>query len=232
MADLERELNGLLTPLSGWLECLERPDCTESERSRSTTNIRGALNRMRIALTCMSRAPSQVLTRLAIIDLNDLVTAVLRTLDPRLRNAFDLLWNRDPELWSVIGDLAALDHVVVSLIIDAASAGEPGDQITIETSNTESTMESGTDEVVHRRLVSLSIRVRATTPRKTPCCGVVDETRPDTTPRVPPICVRIVSEHAGVVATSSSAEYPRSTTVLLPACSAPGGGSWSLTDPE
>ncbi len=227
---LEQELSNAVTVMSGWVQWVERPDCEDLERKKAAKNTRGAINRLRTALRCMSMGPKQTFSHLAIIDLNELVTSALRALDPRVREAFDVRWSREPELASVIGDAAALEHVVVNLIMDAANAGQPGDRIIVETSSVQTTPfgRDADGEEVRQPHVQLVIRTQAIGPR-----AGVEAAGAETTSGalwVPPICNRIVQEHAGALRVASCPDSPRVASLFLPTCHAVIEGRPSRTE--
>jgi len=219
LGDMGRELGNVVTVVSGWVECLENPDCPEPERGEAIKNLRLAIDRLRTALRCMPEVPSDSFHGLAVVDVNDRIRSTLSSLDPRVMQAFEVRQMLDSKLWPVIGDVSMLDFVLVSLIMEAVSIGEPGDRIVVETSH----LEVRDEEVLNNykdasvdRYIRVGVRVYATAPRV--CAVDVDTTEADCgEPRVPPICRHIVEGHAGDLEVRSSSACPWDAVVILPA---------------
>jgi signal transduction histidine kinase len=218
LSNIGRELGNVVTVVSGWVECLENPDCLEPERGEAIKNLRLAIDRLRTALRCMPEVPSDSFHGLAVVDVNDRIRSTLSSLDPRVMQAFEVRQMLDSKLWPVIGDVSMLDFVLVSLIMEAVSIGEPGDRIVVETSHLEVRDEEAVNNKVASvdRHIRVGVRVYATAPRV--CAVDVDTTEADCgEPRVPPICRHIVEGHAGDLEVRSSSACPWDAVVILPA---------------
>jgi hypothetical protein len=219
LGDMGRELSNVVTVVSGWGECLENPNCTESERGEAIKNLRLAIDRLRTALRCIPEAPCDPFHGLALVDVNDRIRSTLTSLDPRVMQAFEVSQMLDSKLWPVIGDVSMLDFVLVSLIMEAVSIGEPGDRIVVETSH----LEVRDEEVLNNnkdasvdRYIRVGVRVYATAPRVHAVDGDTTEVA-CCEPRAPPICRHIVEEHAGDMEVRSSLACPWDAVVILPA---------------
>ena len=219
LSNIGRELGNVVTVVSGWVECLENPDCPGPERGEVIKNLRLAIDRLRTALRCMPESPSDPFHGLALVDVNDRIRSTLTSLDPRVMQAFEVRQMLDSKLWPVIGDVSMLDFVLVSLIMEAVSLGEPGDRIVVETAH----LEVRDEEVLNNykdasvdRYIRVGVRVYATAPRVRAVNG--DTTEEDCSePRVPPICRHIVEGHAGTMEVRSSSACPWDAVVILPA---------------
>ena len=235
VAEFECELSNILTVVSGWVEWLHDPGRSESERNAAARSLRTAVDRMRIALYRLSSGPNEKPHGLAIVDVNEVVESILRSLDPRVRANFKLQSNTNPALWPVIADVRALDYVLVSLVMSAVCAGEPGDSILIETANLESGEAAELSQgVLAERYVRISVRdLRGWQPAYSDA-GVsgllAGGNCPTGIAQGLPISRQIVEQHAGVMQITSRPGLGTNAIVLLPAC--PPQQSWGCPTSE
>jgi cell cycle sensor histidine kinase DivJ len=157
------------------------------------------------------------------VNVNEVVESTLRSLDPRVRANFSLQSNTNPALWPVIAEVRALDHVLVSLVMSAVSANEPGDNILIETANLEAGEAAELSQgLLAERCVRISVRdFRGWLAAYNDSCvsgPLAGETRRHGTTVGLPISRQIVEQHAGVLWITSRPGWGTKAIVLLPAC--------------
>jgi two-component system, cell cycle sensor histidine kinase and response regulator CckA len=129
------DFSNILAVITGYSELmLKRMDPTDPLRTGAESIRKAAV--WGLSLTQHMLTTSRGVTPTpSTLDLNSVVTGVVRTLQPLLGERIDVPLRLDPELGRVTVDAAQFEQALMNLILNARDALAGGGRITIETAN-------------------------------------------------------------------------------------------------
>jgi two-component system, cell cycle sensor histidine kinase and response regulator CckA len=148
----------LLTLISGYSEIL-------LNRTEENNGLRDELDEIRKASNRGARLTGQLLAftrgqtaQSGILDLNEIVTGIVRMLRPIIGEHLNLETALNPDLCKIVADPGQMEQVLMNLVLNARDAMPHGGKIVVETRNVEI---SGQTAAMHRvaggRYVMLSV---------------------------------------------------------------------------
>jgi PAS domain S-box-containing protein len=129
------DFNNLLTPILGYSELILLELSEEDPKYKEIKVIREAAQKAKhLTQQLLSFSRKQVL-EMQPVDLNQVITGFEKILKRTIREDTEILFNLQPGLHSILGDISQIGQILMNLSVNAQDALPNGGTIMIETSN-------------------------------------------------------------------------------------------------
>ena len=132
---IAHDFNNLLTAVIGYADLILTSDEATTEVRESAGEIRKSAERAASLTRQLLAFSRRQVMQPRIVDLNQLVTEMVRMLDRIIGEHVRLLIRKGPRLAQINADPSQIEQVIVNLTINAAEAMASGGTLTIETTN-------------------------------------------------------------------------------------------------